>query len=162
MPVRIPDAKREAILADIRAGTKARNKIALEHDVSAASVTNIARQAGLTDAFDRTQTKDATAAVVADNRAWRAQTSRRFLTLCNKILDRAEKPYLVHAFGGAGNTFNDHLLDEPPAEALRNLLTSAAVAFDKHLAADKHDADVGNDLNSVDAWLDSLTSGAGH
>jgi hypothetical protein len=160
MPTRIPDATREAILADIRAGLKARNKIALEHDVSAASVTNIAKTAGLT--FDRSQTKDATQAAVADNRAWRAQTSRRFLALCNKILDRTEKPYLVHAFGGAGNTFNDHLLDEPPAEALRNLLTSAAVAFDKHLAADKHDADVGNDLNSVDAWLDSLTAGSGH
>jgi len=162
MPVRIPDAKREAILADVRAGTKARNKIALEHDVSAASVTNIARQAGLTDAFDRTQTKSATEAVLADNRAWRAATSRRFLEKCNALMDRMDGPHLVYAFGGKDNDYNEHELAEPPVDALRGLMTAAAIAFDKHLAADKHDADVGNDLNSVDAWLDSLTAGSGH
>ena len=32
------------------------------------------------------------------------------------------------------------------------LMQPAALAFDKHLAQDKHDADAGN-LNDVDAWL---------
>jgi hypothetical protein len=162
MGARLSDVKREAILADIRTGVKARNKIALEHDVSAGTVTNIAREAGLTEAFDRSKTKSATEAVVADNRALRALTSRRWLEKCNQLLDKTERPYVAFAFGGKDNTYNEHLMDEPPVDALRSLVTAAAVAFDKHMAQDKHDADETRDLNSVDAWLDSLTSGAGH
>jgi hypothetical protein len=141
---RISDTKRQAIAADIRAG-KARNQIALDHGVSAGSVTNIAREFELTEAFDRSATKHATEAAVADNRAWRAVTSRRFLEEANKALDRLHEPYLVYGFGGKENTYNEHELPAPPAGELRNFMTGAAVAFDKHLAADRHDADAGTE-----------------
>ena len=65
---RIPDDKREAIAADIRAG-KARNQIALDHGVSAGTVTNIAGEFGLTEAFDRSATKKATEAKAVDHKA---------------------------------------------------------------------------------------------
>lgn len=159
MPARLADPKREAILADVRAG-KTCGQTSRDHEVSRSTVSKLAKEAGLT--FERTQTKSATEAVLADNRAWRAQTSRRFLAKCNALMDRMDGPHLVYAFGGKDNDYNEHELAEPPVDALRGLMTAAAIAFDKHLAADKHDADVGNDLNSVDAWLDSLTSGAGH
>lgn len=141
---RISDTKREAIAQDIRAG-KARNQIALEHGVSAGSVTNIAREFELTEAFDRSATKRATEAAVADLKALRAVTSRRFLEEANKALDRLNEDYLVHAFGGKDNDYNEHTLKLPPAGETRNLMTAAAVAFDKHLAADKHDADTGTE-----------------
>jgi hypothetical protein len=71
VPPRIPDDKRTAILADINSGTKGRNQIARDHGVSVGTVTNLAKGSGSTDAFDRSQTKTATAAVTADNRARR-------------------------------------------------------------------------------------------
>lgn len=45
-PTPIPQAKRDAILADIRGGLFGRNAIARAHGVSAGSVTNIARRDG--------------------------------------------------------------------------------------------------------------------
>lgn len=161
MPARTPDAKREAILADVRAGKSCR-QTARDHEVSPATVSKLAKDEDVADAFGRSQTKSATEAVVADNRAWRAATSRRFLAKCNALMDRMDGPHLVYAFGGRDNEYNEHELAEPPVDALRGLMTAAAIAFDKHLAADKHDAEETRDLNSVDAWLDSLTSGAGH
>lgn len=159
MPKPLPDAKRRKILADVRAG-KSCGQTARDHGVSRSTVSKLAREAGLT--FERAQTKSATEAAVADNRALRAVTSRRFLSKCNQLLDQMDQPHLAFAFGGKDNTYNEHTLNRPPVDALRTLMTAAAVAFDKHLAADKHDAEDAQSLNSVDAWLDSLTSGAGH
>lgn len=155
MPARISDDRRAAILADIQAG-KPRNQIARDHNVSAGTVTNIANQGGVTDAFDRSATKRATEAAVADNRAVRAVVSRRFLDKASEILDQMDKPYTVHAFGGKDNTFNSETLDRPPAGELRNLMVTAATAFDKHLAADRHDAEGEQGMAAVDQWLRSI------
>jgi transposase-like protein len=161
MPRALPGAKREAILADVRAGKSCR-QAARDHGVSAASVSKLAKDAGVNGAFKRSQVKEAVEARAVDIRAERQATSARFLRKCNEFLDRTERPHLAFAFGGRDNTYNEHLLDEPPVDALRSLLTAAAIAFDKHLAQDKHDADDNHDLSSVDSWLDSLTAGAGH
>jgi transposase-like protein len=151
---RISDTKRQAIAADIRAG-KPRNQIALEHGVSAGSVTNIAREFEISDAFDRSATKRATEAAVADLKAERAVTSRRFLVEANRQLDRLNEPYKVFGFGGRENSYNEHELPLPPAGETRNFMTAAAVAFDKHMAADKHDSD-DQGLAAVDAWLRTM------
>lgn len=161
MPKRLPDAKRNAILKDIRAG-KQRNQIAREHQVSPSSVTKIAQAEGATDAFDRSQTKKATEAVVADSRALRAATSRRFLEKANELLDEMDQPFTAFAFGGRDNTYAEHAFGKPPVDAKRTLMTTAAIAFDKHIAQDRHDADEAGDLTSVDAWLAAMTEGAGH
>lgn len=151
---RISDTKRQAIAADIRAG-KARNQIALDHGVSAGSVTNIAREFELTDAFDRSATKNATEAAVADNKARRAEISRKFLEKADKLLDQMEQPHIVFNIGGKDNVYTEHLMDAPPTADIRNLMTSAAIAFDKHMAADRHDND-DQGLAAVDAWLRTM------
>lgn len=158
MPPRLPDGQREAILADINAG-KARNRIARDHDVSPGTVSNIAKRAGVTDAFDRTQTKNATEAAVADNKALRASTSRRFLEEANALLDDLHKPHIVFNIGGKDNIYTEHLLDRAPTGDLRNLVVSAATAFDKHLAAERHDSDDQHGLSAVDDWLRSVVGG---
>lgn len=162
MPKALSARKRNAILADIEAGQKARNQIARDHGVSPGTVTNIARQGGMTGAFDRSGTKSATEAAVADAKAVRAATSRRFLDEANKMLDQLHEPHTAFSFGGRDNTYAEHAFPEPPVDAKRTLITAAAIAFDKHLAADKHDADESADASSVDQWLESLTSGEGH
>lgn len=118
-----------------------RNAIARQLDRSLSVVTRIARAEGL--AFDREATKAATAAAMVDNKARRALLSRRFLEEADKLLDRMNDPYLVHAFGGKDNDFNSRTLDLPPAGEVRNLMTAAGIAFDKHIGAEKHDADAG-------------------
>jgi len=162
MPQALSARKRSAILADIQAGRKSRNQIARDHGVSPGSVTNIAKAEAITDPFDRSKTKSATEASVADARSVRAATSRRFLDETNKLLDQLHQPHVAFNFGGKDNTYEEHEFPEPPVDAKRTLITSAAIAFDKHMAADKHDADDTGDASSVDQWLDSLTSGEGH
>lgn len=148
MPPPLPDNKRAAILADIQAGQKSRNQIARDHGVSAGAVTKLAPPGS----FDRSQVKRATEAKVADNKARRAEISRRFLDKAAELLDQMDQPHLVFNFGGKDNTYNERELDRPPTADLRNLIVSAATAFDKHLAADRHDND-DQGLAAVDAWL---------
>src|SRR4051812_25757019 len=51
-------------------------------------------------AFDRSATKEATAAKQRDNRAGRAELASRLLDKANAALDDMHKPALVFAFGG--------------------------------------------------------------
>jgi hypothetical protein len=155
VPPRLPDDKRAAIQADIEASQKSRNQIARDHDVSVGTVTNIAKAAGLTTAFDRSQTKTATEAKKADNAALRASTSRRLLEKANELLDQMDQPHVAFHFGGKDNTYNEKQLDRPPVADLRNLMTAAAVAVDKHLVIEKHD-NSGESHAAVDAWLDAM------
>ena len=132
MPAQIPDEKRAAILADIKTGEKGRNQIAREHGVSQSTVSLIAQDAGLTSAFDRTTTKHATAAATADNKARRAAIASRLLTKASEFLDQIDAPHLVFNFGGKDNTYEERELDRPPTADMRNLMTCAAIALDKH------------------------------
>lgn len=149
---RIPQAKRDAIADAIRAGGK-RNQIARDFDVGVGSVTLIAQENGL--AFDRSETKRATEAKVADNKAFRAEVSREFLEKARDLLEQMDGEHLAFSFGGRDNTYREHKLAKPPPAELRNLIVSAAVAFDKHLAADRHDSD-DQGLAAVDAWLRNM------
>lgn len=49
----------------------------------------------------------------------------------------------MFSFGGKDNVYRERILDRAPTGDLRNLMTSAAIAFDKHLLAERHDADTG-------------------
>lgn len=148
---RIDDDKRAAILADIKAG-KARNLIAREYEVSAGLVSKIAKEADVTDAFDRSHTKNATEAAQADNAASRTRLAARFLEEAHKALDDLHGPYTVYSFGGKDNLYNDHKLDEPPSSDKRNFMIIAATAADKHMAIDKHASNT-QGLSAVDEWL---------
>jgi len=140
MPARIPDETRETVLQDIRDG-KHRNAIARTHGVSEGWVTKLAQDNGLT--FDRAQIKNATEAIQADNAKRRAEVSSMFLAKAKELLTQIDQPHLVFNFGGKNNDYNQHTLEKPPPGDIRNLMISAATAFDKHLAAEKHDADSG-------------------
>lgn len=149
----LDDTTRAAILVDIRAG-KSRNAIARDHQVSAGSVTKLAQEIG--HRFDRSKTKNATEAAKADNAALRASTSRRLLLKANEFLDQMDRPHTAFNFGGKDNTYNEKQLDRPPVSDLRNLMTAAAVAIDKHIVIEKHD-NSGESHAAVDAWLSEMT-----
>lgn len=153
MPAPIDPTIKAAILASIQAGGK-RNEIAREYGVGAGTVTKIAQDNDL--AFDRSVTKNATRAKQADNAELRATTSRRLLVKANEFLDQMDAEHTVFNFGGKDNTFNSKVLPKPPVSDLRNLMTAAAVAIDKHLVIEKHD-NSGESHAAVDAWLTEMT-----
>jgi transposase-like protein len=155
VPPRLDDTKRAAILDDIRAENGSAHEIARRHGVAQSTVSKIAKDSGLRDAFDRTKVKNALKALEADNAALRASTSRRFLEEANRFLDDLHRPHTVFNFGGKDNTFNSQEFPEPPIADKRNLIISAATSIDKHLAVEKHD-NSGESHAAVDAWLTEM------
>lgn len=153
MPPRMDDSKRQQILEAVtNANGRSRNDIAREFGVSGSTVGRIADEAGVQDAWDRTNTEKGTQARSADLAELRSRTAARFLQKANEMLDRLEEPCEVFAFGGAENRFNSEILHRPPSAEARNLMTAAAIALDKHVLLDKHDADDSGGA-AVDAWL---------
>ncbi len=136
MPKPLDPDKRAAILDDIKAGTKSRNQIARDHGVSVSSVTKIARQEGLPGAFDRSRTRNATAAAVADHASRRAALAERLITLAETSMDQALA-----------------VLREASA---RDAAVVLGIAVDKHRALVDMDRDP-EGLAAVDAWLRGIT-----
>lgn len=155
MATKVTDAERERIIADIKTGELSRNAIADKHDRSVGTITNIATKAGLTDAFDRSATENATRAAQADNARSRAELSARFLAEAHNALDDLHEPHLAHSFGGRDNSYNEHVLPKPPPAEKRNLMIIAATASDKHMALERHDTE-SDGLAAVDAWLRAI------
>lgn len=142
MPARITDEIRAGIRAAVvdPADTRSRAELARAFGIAPSSVGRIAAEAGAETPWDTSGTREATVAARDRLKAKRAALSERFLDEAERALDRLRGPWEVYAFGGKDNEFNSRVLADVPAADLRNVMTSAAVAFDKHLAADKHDA----------------------
>lgn len=122
------DEKR-ARLRELHAAGMSLRQIATELSASTETISRHARNMGLS--FDRSQTAEATKARVADLAAGRAALAERMLDEANLILDDMHGEYRVFNFGGKDNTFASEVLDEPPIEAKRSMMTTAAIAFDK-------------------------------
>lgn len=153
MPPPLPESKRSAIVADIRAGGSCR-AIAKAHNVSPSTVAKLAEKHGLADAFNRSQTEKATQAKRADNASRRAVLSVRLLDAAESALNRMEQPAIVYNFGGSENSYNERELPSPPSGDLRNLMVTAAAAIDKHVVIEKLDSD--HDAKTAGALLDTL------
>ena len=135
MPAPISPEKRAQILESIKAGGTCRG-IARDHGVSRTSVSKIAQDAGLVDAFGRQQTKHATAAIVADTASRRATLAERLIKLAELSMDQA-----VAELGEA---------------SARDAAVVLGIAVDKHRALVDMDRDP-EGLAAVDAWLRGVT-----
>lgn len=120
--------QREQVL-NLHAAGVPRNEIARRTGVSAGSVTNICREAGLS--FDRSATKQASEARTVDLAAGRIRLAEKMLAASEAMLDTIDDPYIVFNFGGSENTYNEHELDSAPVEVKRNIITTAGITFDK-------------------------------
>jgi hypothetical protein len=147
-------AKRQRIADAIRAGagTRSRADIAREFEVGATTVSRIADELGLVDVWDRAGTKNATQARSADMAEVRTLTAAKLLRKANELIDQMDDAHLVFSFGGKDNDYNEHILERAPTGDLRNLMTAAAIALDKHVLLDKHDHDDSGGA-AVDSWL---------
>lgn len=154
MAARIPDEKRAAILADIRAGQMSCRAIARGHGVSDHAVRKIAKEAGITDAWSRDQTKNATRARVADMSARRAELAERMLNLAEHFASRATSPYTV-VIATREEVIHEQL-SEPPLPDVQRAMTAVGIAIDKHLALVRHDGDSGGDVDAARSLLSDL------
>ncbi len=124
----ISEDQKARVLA-LHAEGLARNEIARRVGISAGSVTNICRDAGVT--FDRSETKQATEARQVDLAAGRIRLAEKMLAASEAMLDGIDGEYLVYNFGGKDNNYNEHLLATAPVEVKRNIITTAGITFDK-------------------------------
>jgi transposase-like protein len=127
---------RAAILDDIRAGQKSCRAIATDHNVSRTTVSKIAKDAGIVDAFGRQKTKEATAASVADAASRRAQLAEKLIKLAELSMDQA-----IAELGQASS---------------RDAAVVLGIAIDKHRQLVDMDRDP-EGLSAVDAWLRGIT-----
>ena len=129
-----------------------RNKIADELGVSRTTVTRWAQREGLD--FDRAQTAAAVAAQRLDLEKARLDLLSGLIIVASQEIERASKPYVVFSFGGQYNEYAEHTLDLPPAEAVRQMTTSAAVVLDKvHRELDRRGD---GSLQTVGALVDKV------
>lgn len=105
------------------------NAIARDLGVDPATVSRWAKREGLI--FDRSQVESANAARTIDLAKARIELAQEMAATGLELLRSRGEPYLVYAFGGKDNTFNKEMLDRAPVEVIRNMVTTAGIAFDK-------------------------------
>lgn len=131
-----------AKILELHAQGMTRNDIAREVGVSTGVVSRVVEAAGGT--FERaSSTAAATAARAADFADMRAELAREMVAVAKQELRRAQEPYVVFSFGGADNTYSEHELELPPSAEVRQMQTTAALAFDKVSKVVESQADPG-------------------
>lgn len=156
MPAPLDPDKRAQIADAIRQGGH-RNAIAREHGVSPSTVTSIAKQEGLTDAFDRSSTKRATEARNADVAADRASLKAQLLEDAHRLRRQLWEPCELLNFGGRDNTLGRVDLPRPTFEQQRNIMTSVGIAVDKIEKLER--LDQGGGLEEAQGLIRDLVAG---
>lgn len=146
MPKPLSTRKRNAVLKDIKAAKangQSAGQIARDHGVARSTVTKIAADSNLADAFERTQTAKAARAKQADNKAKRAQLQSDLLDDAQKLRKRAWSRYPIVVSGPEGA--ETVWLDEPPLPDVRAAYTSIGIIADKDRAYERDKSDEGSD-----------------
>ncbi|MFB6392619.1 hypothetical protein [Polymorphospora lycopeni] len=143
MPPRIPDDKRAAILADIRENKLGARQIAKKHGVAVSTVSKFAADANVANAFERTQTENATRARAADLRAARAELAEQLIDDAQRLRERAWSTYSYYERSNEGPELVT--LNLPPLAEVRQAYTSIGIALDKHMALKKFDDNRGEE-----------------
>ena len=157
MPARpLTQADRDQVAA-LHAQGFGRNAIAAKIGRSASTVTTIARDLGLS--FDRTATEAATRAAVADAKARRTALMHTLLDDAARLRAQLWQPHEYIDHGGRDFEEARWTQPEPTPADKRHLMQAAAIAVDRSLKLDLHDADDAGGLAAVDAWLRGITGG---
>lgn len=143
------------LVKDLHAEGLSRNEIARRLKIPQESVSNIAKDAGLS--FDRARTRAATQAKVDDARAARTEIILRLYGQSLAQLDRLDLPehHIKEASAGKVVEYTAKYL---PAQDVKSLVTAIGTAAEKAVRLAAVDADTLN-LPAVDAWLDHMTNG---
>jgi Helix-turn-helix domain len=120
-----------------------RNQIAKAIGRSAATVTKIAGQLGLT--FDRASTVVAVEAKRRTAAERRAGLALALLGDAERLRAQLWQPHMAYAFGGRDNDYAEHEIAQPAPVDKAHLMRAASIAVDKSLRLDEYDRDGGAD-----------------
>lgn len=159
-PAPVTDAERDRV-RELHGQGWARARIARDIGRSASTVGRIGEQLGLT--WDRSRTEQATRAAQVDLAARRAELAALLLDDAFRLRVKMYEPVIVYDFvkggGERAGEFVSHELLTPPYSDIRQIMTTVAIAIDKHVALVKVDQDTAG-VSAVDAWLRGLLGDA--
>ncbi|MGW3572065.1 helix-turn-helix domain-containing protein [Streptomyces sp. NPDC000941] len=148
-PRPVTDETREDV-RKLHAEGCSRNEIARRLQRSGRTVSLIAQDLGLS--FDRSATEEATRARSADLAEKRTLLAETLIDDAMRLTEQMWEPSVVYNIGGKDNTYTEHQVDEPPADAKRALMAAAGQAIDRSLKLAPPETDQ-QGLAAVDAWL---------
>lgn len=155
-PRPVTDADREAVKT-LHARGLARNAIARELQRSPETISKLARQMGLT--FVRApEVAAATEARKIDSRARRAAIAQGLLEDVERLRAQLFAPARVHNFGGKDNSYNEHMLEQPPFRDQYYLMGAIGNALDRAVRLDAYDKAEGAGAD-IDLWLAAMAGG---
>jgi hypothetical protein len=134
-----------------------RNEIARATRRSSRTVSLICAEEGLE--FDVTMTEDATRHRVAQLADRRAMLAEALQGDAERLTEQLWRPAKVFNIGGSGNTYTEKEVDEPPADAKKNLMASAGIAIEKSLKLVPPEREDTEGLAAVDQWLRGMIGG---
>lgn len=106
------------------------NAIAKQFGVSPSTISAWAKREGL--AFDRSQTALAIRAHTVDLAEMRVHLAQKMAGAASDMLDRLNGEYPVFSFGVKDNDYNEHTLERPPVEVVRNAVTTAGTVRQRY------------------------------
>lgn len=148
----VTEADYEAV-AELHADGLGRNDIARRLERSGRTISVIALELGLS--FDRSAIIAATEARMADLADKRSILAEALTDDALRLTQQMWEPSKVFNIGGKDNTYTDHPVDEPPADAKRALMGAAGMAIDRSLKLVPVETDQ-QGLAAVDAWLKGM------
>lgn len=142
----------------LHAEGKGRNEIARTLGRSTRTISVQAARLGLS--FDRTMTEEATRARKADLEERRVILAEALQSDAEQLTEQLWQAAKVFNIGGKDNTYTEHEVDQPPADAKKNLMAAAGIAIEKSLKLVPLDREDLEGLAAVDAWLRGMMPGA--
>lgn len=143
--------KEHADICRLHAEGCGRNEIARRIGRSVRSVTLYAAKMGLS--FDRTRTEEATRARKADLEERRTLLAEALQGDAEQLTEQMWQPAKVFRIGGSSNSYTEHDVDEPPADAKKDLMAAAGIAIAKSLQLVPPEREDLEGLAAVDQWL---------
>ncbi|TDD25001.1 helix-turn-helix domain-containing protein [Actinomadura sp. KC06] len=132
-----------------------RNAIAREIGRAQSTVSKIAAELGLN--FDRSRTREATKAKVADAKARRAQLASDLLDDAAELRKQLWQPCTLVKIGGKDNVATEHPLGQPLFEDQLKIVQATGLAAERHARLVELDRDDGN--SEVASLLGNLLGG---
>lgn len=152
---RAVDENDHRLVAELHARGLGRNQIAREIGRGTRTVSRIAAALNLT--FDVTLTEEATRHRMAQLAERRTILAEALQGDAERLTEQLWEPAKVFNIGGKDNSYTDHPVDEPPADAKKNLMAAAGIAIEKSMKLAPPVTETG--VDDAKSMLGQLASG---
>ncbi|MDX3637691.1 helix-turn-helix domain-containing protein [Streptomyces europaeiscabiei] len=144
-------------IRDMAEAGHGRNEISRELGRATRSISVHAARMGIT--FDRTMTEEATRARKADLEERRVILAEALQSDAEQLTEQLWQPAKVYRIGGSSNSYTERDVDEPPADAKKDLMAAAGIAIEKSLKLVPPEREDTEGLAAVDQWLRGMMHG---